>query len=555
MFVFFQETHQYSMNLNKKYQENAVNLKVEDDNLPNHYSEIDKASPRGSPWSTWPEDLRNTCTAQTYVNVSDREPTSFATPIPPPPPSVGPNTSPSKSKSNYGLTQSMNDLSLNSNTSTSVTKKLDPDFLVELEKHLGEKEATKNTNTSGKDGQELGATCSNFLRLSSDKLRQSSTSAQRLSLAEDTTKSLSVIPALKPPPPGKPKSPVATMDHRASSSSTLPSKVQNSWQPKSTNVQKPCLQGDQNVTESITDAIVTQIWQQTNTLSQQQTLCPTDLPNRQVLTPISIAQGSINRIQEVTSNISGSNMNDHGQHGDHGPSNVAKAISIQAQGSLANENYSQNTTHINQSSINLLQEATSSIPGSIMNEAQHSLHNIAKTTTSIGQAAFNPLQIAVDNISVPTDSQYNAANNPKVNLNQTQVCSSMGGQNCLRNASSVGFNLLQPSINHTSINSATESFQYRPSNISKNISNPTCSSPMGQNYSQNTTPVFHQSGIAPHQTNLQNVPMSSSGIIHIQNDLQQSQHLKPTTLLSEQVYAELKQMVCNKIIRKIHYLI
>lgn len=527
------------MNLNKKYQQNAVNLKVEDDNLPSHYSEIDKASPRGSTWSTWPEDLRNTCIAQTYANISGREPTSFATPVPPPPPSVGPNTSPSKSKTNCELAQSINELSLNSNASTSVTKKLDPDFLVELEKHLGEKEATKNTNTSSKDSQEVGATCSNFLRLSSDKLRQSSTATQRFSVTEDAGKSSSVIPQLKPPPSGKPKSPVATMDHRtSSSSSTLPSKVQNSWQLKSTNVQRPCVQGDQRVSESITDVIVTQIWQQTNTLSQQQAICPTDLSNRQALTPISTTPG-INCLQEVASNISGNNMNDHGQHG---PSNVAKAIFIQAQGNSVNENYSQNMTHISQSSINLLQETTNNIASNSTDEKQDSLCNVGKPMTSIGQTAFNPLQIAVGSISASlTDSQYSATNNPKVNLNQTQGCPSTGGQN---------FNLLQPSINHTSNNSAIKSSQYRSSDISKTISNQTC--PTGQSYSrENTTSVFHQSDFASHQINLQNVPMSSNmsntcGIIHIQNDLQQSQHLKPTTLLSEQVYAELKQMVCDR---------
>lgn len=105
-----EDIHQYSVNLNNKYQENTVNFKVEDDIFLSHYSEIDKTSPRGSTWSTWPEDLCNTCTAQTYVNVSSREPTSFATPIPPPSPSVGPNISPSKSKSNCELAQSMNEL-------------------------------------------------------------------------------------------------------------------------------------------------------------------------------------------------------------------------------------------------------------------------------------------------------------------------------------------------------------------------------------------------------------------------------------------------------------
>lgn len=561
-----EEARQYSVNLNKECRQDTVNLNVNtsaEGNNASHYSEIDKISPRGSNWSTWPEDIRNSSVAQTYANVSGGESASScaAVPIPPPPPSIGPNTSPSKPKSNCELARSMNELSLNSNSSANVTRKLDPGFLAELEKHLGEKEATKNTNSAnGEENQEPGNT--NYLHCSSqDKLRQGSASTQQHSTTvEDAARSLSVIPVLKSPPHKKSKSPVMTTDRRASFSSTPSiSKVQNSWQSKSTNIQRPRLKDEQRMSESTTDTIVGQIWQQTQTLSQQQqNICLTDLAaGGQALTPVPVAQGSANLLQEAVGNIATSSANDHSQHG---PCNVAKAIFTQSQASSSNHIQSPNMTHINQGNINLLHGTANNIAGGgSTNETQHGPCNVAKATfnqtqacsantesylqnsSSLGQGVFNLLQVATN--SVTNDPQYDVATASKASLNQTQASSSTGSQNY--NASSVALSLLQ-TVNHVSGNSASESSLYGSCNISKAASTnqaQACST-MSQNYLQN------QSGFASHQISLQNVPMSSSAsnvhkIAHIQNDLQQLQQLKPATLLSEQVYAELKQTVPN----------
>ncbi|XP_070150291.1 activated Cdc42 kinase Ack [Polyergus mexicanus] len=561
-----EEARSYSVNLNKECRQDAVNLNVNtsaEGNNASHYSEIDKISPRGSNWSTWPEDLRNSSIAQTYANVSGGESASScaAVPIPPPPPCIGPNTSPSKPKSNYELARNMNELSLNSNSSANVTKKLDPGFLAELEKHLGEKEATKNTNSAnGGENQESGN--ANYLRCSSqDKLRQGSASTQQHSTTvEDAARSLSVIPVLKSPPHKKSKSPVMTTDRRASfSSAPSISKVQNSWQLKSTNIQRPRPKDEQRMSESTTDTIVGQIWQQTQTLSQQQqNICLTDLAaGGQTLTPVPVAQGSANLLQEAVGNIATSSTNDYSQHG---PCNVAKAIFTQSQPSSSNHIESPSTTHINQGNINLLHGTASNIAGdSSTNEAQHGPCNVAKATfnqsqacsantesylqnsSSLGQGVFNLLQVATN--SVTNDPQYDVVTASKASLNQTQASSSTGNQNY--NASSVALSLLQ-TANHVSGNSASESSLYGSCNISKTVStNQAQACPtMSQNYLQN------QSGFASHQISLQNVPMSSGTsnahkIAHIQNDLQQLQHLKPATLLSEQVYAELKQTVPN----------
>lgn len=515
------------MNLNKDSQQDTVNLNVnvESDEAASHYSEIDKASPN---WSTWPEDLRNSANAQTYANVSINAilPSSslVTAPTPPPPPSVGPNVSPPKPKSNCELAQSMNELSLSSKSGAiNVTKKLDPVFLAELEKHLGEKEASKNTNASGESQDE--ASCANYLRYSSlDKLRQGSPAQLSPSAVEDTARSSSssVIPALKPPPQvSKPKSPVAMMDHRgaSSSSSTLPSKVQNSWQSKSTNVQRPPVQqSDQRVLESTTDAIVGQIWQQTQILPQQN-VCPTDLgAGRQtLLTPV-VTQASVNLLQEVASDISSNSANEVR----HGPCNVAKATFNQAQACSSNTP--------NYLSTNL-------------------------SSSSASQDAFNMLQIVTSNASANStnESQYgNTANVSKANYNQTQAYSSTS-QNYLHNTStSIGnFNLLQTSTSHVSPATLNES-QYGPCNISKASSNQVqASSSLSHNYLGNAPTTSNQSGFfTTHQNHLPNASVSSNvsnthGIIHIQNDLQQQQHTKSTGLLYEQVYAELKQAVCR----------
>ncbi|XP_011339343.1 uncharacterized protein LOC105280462 isoform X2 [Ooceraea biroi] len=530
-----EETHQYSVNLNKESRQDTINLNVNvegADGAAGHYSEIDKVSPRGSSWSTWPEDLRNTSAAQTYVNIGGGFVPSFAAPIPPPPPTVGPNqASPPKPKSNCDLAQSMNELSLNSNSSTSVAKKLDPSFLAELEKHLGEKEATKNTNANSGETQETGATCANYLRYPSLDKRRNST--QQSLGTEDVARPSSVIPALKPPPQGKPKSPVTTMDHRAPSSSTLPNKVQNSWQPKSINVQRPRLQDEQRVSESPTDVIVNQIWQQTQTLSQQN-VCSTDsIAGRQTLMLLPVAQEGVNLLQETASHVAGGTANDQDQHG---PSNVAKtAALIQAQAcSSSSQNYPQNITNVSQDDVNLLQETASSchIAGSSTSEPRHGPCNVAKAAfnqiqttlsnsqsylqNSLGvgqQSTFSSSQIVASNITFNgmNESQYGAANIFKTN------------QNYLHNASStsVNFGLLQTTASYIS-----------------------GSLPLGQNYSQSPISVLNQTHLQNHP------PMSSSmsnthGITHIQNNLQQPQHMKPTTVLSEQVYAELKQTVPN----------
>lgn len=562
------------MNLNKEYQQDALNLNVnmEGDDVTNHYSEIDKISPCESSWSTWPEDLRYTSAVQTYVNVSDSRSTSlFAVPTPPPPPpppSLGPNVSPPKPKFNCELVQSMNGLSLNANSDhqeVAVVKKLDPVFLAELEKHLGEKEATKNTNASNGKHQQPETVSANYLHYSSlEKLRQNSISTQQLSTSEDAIRPLSIIPTLKPPPQGKPKSPVATIDRRANTSSIPPGKVQNSWQPKSTNVQKPRLQNDQGVSESATEVIVSQIWQQTQTLSQQPNVCLANSASNQILMPISVTQASVNRFQETSSNASDSGTSDQNQYGS---CNVTKAATLlQTQACSSNQNYPQNTLQVNHDNINLLEGTSDNITSDNANET-HGPCNIAKTTFNqtqacssnsqrylqnslgIDQDIFNLRQVAVNNVSsnARNYSQCDAASIPKAS--QAQACSlTDGSQNYLHNT---GFNLFQATANHVSDKSASEFSQYGHCNISKAASNQAqIYSSSSQSYTPNVTPIFHPSNFASPQICLQSAPMLFStsntyGITHIQNDLQQSQLLKPTTLLSEQVYAELRQTVCN----------
>lgn len=535
---------------------------IVDEETASHYSEIDKTSPRGSNWSTWPEDLQSSSASQTYVNISNSASSSLIVPnlsvpaappppppLPPPPPSVGPNLDSSKPKSNCELAQSMNELSLNSK-SANVTKKLDPTFLAELEKHLGEKEATKNTNASRKTQETTSST--NYLHYpSSDKLRQGSSTQ----ITDDSVKSLSVIPVLKPPPLAKPKSPMTIVDHQASSPSMLPTKVQNSWQPKNTNIQRPPHQFDQNVIESVTDAIVGQIWQQTQT---QHNIQSTDLTeNCQISTPVAI-QESVNLFQEATGDVS---IND----GQHGPSNITKATFIQTQaGSSINQNYPQNTANINSSGFSLLQDVASNIASSNTNETQRgpcnvtkaifnqaqtsssNSHNCLQNMSNVGQVTSNPLQIASSNVPINSMNElhYGSSNISKANFNQAQACSSTN-QNYLHNTSN-SFNLFQTIPNHMSGNTTVD-FQYGLCN--KGNSNQTQICPLtSQNYSQNTSGV-NQRVSDLQQNYVQNMPTTSNvsnshGISHIQNDLQQ-QHNKPITFLSDQVYAELKQTVHN----------
>ncbi|XP_028050596.1 uncharacterized protein LOC105832564 isoform X2 [Monomorium pharaonis] len=558
-----EETRQCSKNLNRKYQQDALNLNVnmEGDNVTNHYSEIDKISPCGSSLSTWPEDLRNTYDSQTYVNVSDSRSTSlFAIRTPPSPPFLAPNVSLPKLKTNCELVQNVSDLSLNADDHQEVVivKKLDSAFLAEFEKHLGEKEVTKNTNASNSKHQQ--PISPNHL-LSLEKLRQNSMSIQQLSTTEDVARSLSIIPILKPPPQVKPKSPVATVDYRANTSLISPVKVQSSWQTKSTNVQKPRPQNDQSVSESTTEAIVSQIWQQTQILSQRPNVCLANSISNQILMPISVTQTSVNEFQEIASNkTSDSDTNDQNQYSS---CNVTKATTLlQTQLCLSNQNYPRNTLQVNHD-IKPFEETSDNIISNTA-ESQYGPCNVAKTTfnqtevcssnsrrclqnsLSIDQDIFNLRQVAINNVSsnARNYSQFDAASIP--NTSQAQVCSLIDrSQNYFYSTG----NLLQ-ATNYVSDKSVSGFSQHEHCNISKAVSEEQIYSSSSQSYTPTETPGFCPTSFASSQNCLQSAPMLFStsniyGINHIQNDLEQSQYLKPTSLLSEQVYAELKQTVPN----------
>lgn len=263
------DVNHYSINLSKENRNDSINLNVnvdtEESNTysQNHYSEIDKPSP---PIANWPEDLHND--TQTYVNVSSR---NLQTSDAPPPPPVAPNESPPKPKSNHDLAQSLSELTINSQNIS--PKKLDPAFLAELEKHLGEKEASKNMIASQQNPD--------------------SDSYSSINKLQDTT-----IPALKPPPQTiKRKSP--QLDYR---SSNLPSKVQNSWPSKSTNIQQPAR--TERVLETTTEQMVGQIWQQTQA-SQHGT--QTNL-NLLQIAPSNVFKQNLNHAQNSLS-ISNQTMN------------------------------------------------------------------------------------------------------------------------------------------------------------------------------------------------------------------------------------------------------
>lgn len=569
-----EETQQYSMNLNKEYQQDGLNLNINvgGDDVTNHYSEIDKISPSGSNWSTWPEDLRNTSTAQTYVNVSNNRSTSlFSVPTsssPPPPPSLGPNVSPPKLKSNCEFIQSMNDLSLNAipdhQEVAAVVKKLDPVFLAELEKHLGEKEATKNTNASNEKHQQSEIVSANYLHYSSlQKLQQNSMFIQQFSTTEDAVKPVSIIPALKPPPQGKPKSPIATMDRRTNTSSISLDNMQNSWKPKSTNIKKPGFQNDQSVSKLTTETIVSQIWQQTQALSQQP-VCLANSASNQILMPVSVTQASVNRFQESASNnASDSSVSDQNQCGS---CDIIKATTcLQTQTCSLNQNYSQNTL-ANHDNINLLEGTSDNITDGNATETQHGSCNVAKAmfnqtqvcssnnqsylqnSLGIDQDVFNLQQVAINKVASNAKkySQCDDTSIPKAS--QIQACSlTNGSQNHFHN---IGFNSLQATADHISDKNMSDFSQHGHCNISKAASNQTQIYSSSQNYAPSVAPVFRPSNFASPQTCFQSATMLFStsntyGITHIQNDLQQSPHLKPTTLLSEQVYAELRQTVPN----------
>lgn len=235
---------QHTLNLNKNlHSENTnlnVNVNIESNGYAgsDHYSEIDKAetSSPSSNLRSWPEDLQSSeAPTATYANVVSRGLPSI--PAPPPPP-IGPNESPTKPKNNFDIAQSLNELSLDAKNSS--PKKLDPVFIAELEKHLGEKEATKNTNSTKYQSPQLQSKQQHH-----QQQPQSAATLSNIPLT-NTAPAVSnkpldntVIPMLRPPPQSvKPKSPNFN-ETNGGSSFNFPNKVQNSWHSKSTNIQRP----------------------------------------------------------------------------------------------------------------------------------------------------------------------------------------------------------------------------------------------------------------------------------------------------------------------------
>ncbi|XP_033207300.1 activated CDC42 kinase 1 isoform X1 [Belonocnema kinseyi] len=383
------EFSQHSLNLNKDIRSENMNLNVNVDDEGDHYSEIDKVSP--SP-STWPEDLESG--AQTYVNVSSLPGAIGPPPLPPP---VGPNESPQKPKSNVDLAQSMKDLSIDAKSQTS-PRKLDPAFLAELEKHLGEKEASKNTNATQQQQQQSVVACLPYASIPK---------------SQDN----SGVPVLRPPPqPVKSKSP--QNDPRAVVNIT--NKVQNSWQSKSTNIQRPRSQLGQigaipntQMLESTTDAIVSQMWQQ----SQSQALpspnvFPIQTSIQQTQTMQISLQSSANLLQIAPSNLT------------HAPSNLQNPPS-----GLLSQNLSTNQNYFQQQNFALPvpdQNVNHNIT-QLQNDLQHTSNTNGRINTLprpasqsgaiLSEQVYAELKQTVPNLEQLSQSEFNTLYNKTVQQN------------------------------------------------------------------------------------------------------------------------------------------
>ncbi|XP_046483431.1 activated Cdc42 kinase Ack [Neodiprion pinetum] len=347
---------QYSLSLNKDIRSGNTNLNVNVDSAENgdgangdYYSEIDKLSPTPSSLSSWPEDLRGG-TSQTYANVAERS-LSVAVPPPPTPPSLGPYEAPPKPKSNHDLAQSLNELSIDARGQSS-PKKLDPAFLVELEKHLGEKEACKNTNSS----HAVNTSIAQYASL--NKLREEN----------------SAIPLLQPPPASaKPRSP---QSEQRIAAANLPTKVQNSWQLKSTNVQRPRSQlgHHSQMVEATTDAIVGQIWHQTHSQQFQQT----NFTQSQSQLAQGTSQAGSNLLQVVP--VAGGFS--HGRM-----SNLENAHSVQPTHSNSNQSNPQQQNLLTSNHHNYFQQQNVNLQLSSQNAEQHNVSQAQNDLHSNMQSA------------------------------------------------------------------------------------------------------------------------------------------------------------------------
>ena len=346
--------------------------------------------------STWPEDLETG--AQTYVNVSSLPVAVGPPPLPPP---VGPNESPQKPKSNVDLAQSLKDLTIDTKPQTS-PKKLDPAFLAELEKHLGEKEASKNTNATQHQQQQQ---------------QQQSVVACSPYAGVPKSQDNSGIPMLRPPPqPLKSKSPQS--DPRAVVNIT--NKVQNSWQSKSTNIQRPRSQLGQigaipntQMLESTTDAIVSQMWQQSQSQAlPSQNIFPIQTSIQQTQMMQISFQSSANLLQIAPSNLT------------HAPSNLQNTQSgLLAQNLSANQNYFQQQTFTlpvpNQSGNHNITQ--------VQNDLQHpsttnSRHNslprpVSQSGAGLSEQVYAELKQTVPNLEQLSQSEFNTLYNKTVQQN------------------------------------------------------------------------------------------------------------------------------------------
>ncbi|KAL2742347.1 activated Cdc42 kinase Ack [Vespula maculifrons] len=516
--------NQYSTNLSKNNINESVNLNVnvnssEGNAFPeDHYSEIDKLqTPSVSNWTSWPEDLQND--TQTYANVATHNlPTTsngqpsppLPPPLPPPPPPIGPNESPPKPKSNHDLAQNLSELTINSHNVTS-PKKLDPAFLAELEKHLGEKEASKNTNATQQHSNE-----SHTYTLI-NKLQDNST-----------------IPALRPPPQSiKPKSP--QMDQRTSTH--LPSKVQNSMQSKNTNIQKPTVQQENRFVESTTDAIVGQMWQQAHSqVHLQSNYSVSTDPNVNRISPVvNMPQINVNLLQVAPSNLiqATSNLNSS----QYGSKSATETASNHAQNfTSTSQNYFQ------QQNVPLLTISRNHGITQIQNDLQQpqssasNTNTISKpamfaTGTMFSEQVYVELKQTVPNLEQLSQNEFNTLYNKTVQ------------QNILRNYYASGASpantIVDQNLSHSHVNyQDTASYNLQQQQI------------QAVQASRNYALQNHPCDFSPHlkQPPVYNPPPAWSPLKSVQNGFIRNQHtvMKSNLTANQSGNPNVLQSVHNK---------
>lgn len=515
--------NQYSINLNKDIRsENSnlnVNVEMNDSNgySGDHYSEIDKPSPTATNLSTWPEDLRDE--AEVYANVSGHNIPVVADPPPPPPP-VGPNESSPKPKSNHDLAQSLNELTIDTRPQATSPKKLDPAFLAELEKHLGEKEACKNTNASKQNPSPGGGM--NVPYASVSKTQESTE-----------------IPMLRPPPQStKPRSPQPDLRGTV----TLPNKVQNSWQPKSTNIQRPQShlgQHSSNMLETTTDVIVGQMWQQTHAHhSPQANAYPTPATENvavqhqylpQPLQPLQPVQQSMfpsssNLLQIAPSNLTHSPVKpDNTQYAQSSPGPSSAGVHQQSSTSGNFSFFPPQPEHQQQQNYSFPLQSQSVNP-SIMTQVQNDLQNsqpgmsrsgtLPRPTLASGavlsEQVYAELKQNVPNLEQLSQSEFNTLYNKTV---QQNILRNYRANNATASTSSAA------AASNRGVMNSSEHQQTANGNMSNVRQNQT----LPRNYAVQDHPCDFSPSLK--QPPVYNPPPAWSPMKPVQNGFVQNQHL------------------------------